>query len=354
MQHSFYTYPEKFRTTPQTDEMGQNFSGGLYVVGGQQRTPRSVLQNDQQWYDYGKGLILAVDATTGAVQTRLDYRSPAAATAEGVPILFKSATRTQDRLYATTQTEVITYALPAFEQIGWISLPQFNDVHHVQLLPNGNLLVANTGLDMVLEVTPGGDVVREWNVLSEAPWARFSKAIDYRKGISTKPHRAHPNYVFYLNDETDVALWATRFECKDAICLTDPTRRIAIDIERVHDGLLYRGHLYFTTVNAHLVIVNAATLCIEDQIDLNQFHPADVLLGWCRGVWVDGDRVWVGFSRIRATKFREALSWVRVGFQRALSTRIACYDLKTREHIKDIDLEPYGLNAVFSILPGDN
>src|SRR5690606_8145675 len=35
--------------------------GPLYVVGGQQRAPRSVLDNDQQWYNYQKGLILYVD-----------------------------------------------------------------------------------------------------------------------------------------------------------------------------------------------------------------------------------------------------------------------------------------------------
>ena len=58
----------------------------------------------------------------------------------------------------------------------------------------------------------------------------------------------------------------------------------------------------------------------------------------------------MGFSRIRPTKFREAVSWVRQGLHRLMPTHIACYDLKQRKKLYEMDLEPFGLNAVFSIL----
>ena len=46
-------------------------------------------------------------------------------------VLFKSASVVGDRMYCTTQTEVLVLALPDFTEIAYISLPIFNDVHHV-------------------------------------------------------------------------------------------------------------------------------------------------------------------------------------------------------------------------------
>ena len=319
----------------------------LYVVGGQQRLPRSILNQDQQWYDYQKGVILRVNPRTCQVETCLEYISPPEACAPGDPILFKSGTVQGDKFYVCTQTEVMVFKLPEFTQLAYISLPSFNDVHHVRPTPAGNLLVAISGLDMVVEVNLCGEVLREWDVYDSKPWTRFSKEIDYRKGISTKPHKSHPNQVFMVDDE----IWVTRFEQRDAICLNRPERRIRIGTERVHDGLLYEGRLYFTTVNGTVVVANPVTLQVEEVIDLAAIHDAEILLGWCRGIFVEGTRAWVGFSRIRPTKFREAVGWVRTGFKQSLQTHIACYDLVDRRCIAEIGLEDQCLNAVFSIFP---
>jgi hypothetical protein len=321
----------------------------LYVTGGQQRELRPLLVDSNDWYEYQKGLILEVVPETGEVLRRVEYVSPPAACAADNPqIVFKSGTLERDQLYLCTQTEVLIYQLPGFTQAGYISLPCFNDLHHVRPTPAGTLLVANSGLDMVLELTPSGELLREWSALGEDPWARFARELDYRKGANTKPHRAHPNFVFTLGDE----IWATRFQQKDAICLTNSTRRIPIEIERPHDGVLHAGRLFFTTVNGRLVIVNPSSLAIEEIVDLTLMHEPDTLLGWCRGVWLDGDKAWVGFSHIRPTRLRENIAWVARGFRRVLPTRIACYDLARRRCVAAIDLQSHGLNAVFSIFPG--
>jgi hypothetical protein len=319
----------------------------FYVIGGQQRAPRTLQDRNDHWYDYQKGVILHVTPATGAVETCIEYSSPPEATAEGEAVLFKAGTVVGDTLYVCTQTEVLLYQVPIFRQIGYISLPAFNDVHYVRPTPHGTLLVANTGLEMVMELTLNGDVVQIWNTLGEAPWARYDQNRDYRKGVNLKPHRSHPNYLFYIGDEP----WATRFQQKDAISLLNPTRRIAIEHERVHDGVWSDGQLFFTTVNGSIVQVNPQTLAVEARTDLTQFHDDETLLGWCRGLWVETGVAWVGFSRIRPTKFRETVSWVRQGFRRSLPTHIACYDLHHNQWIQDINLEPYGLNAVFSIIP---
>ena len=321
----------------------------LYVTGGRQRAPRPLMADAKDWYEYREGLILEVFPETGEVRARVAYVSPpAVCAAESPQILFKSGTACGDRLYVCTQTELLTYTLPDFAPAGAISLPCFNDVHHVRPTPAGTLLVANSGLDMVLELSTGGEVLREWSALGEPPWARFSPAVDYRMGVSTKPHRSHPNYVFTLGEE----VWATRFQQKDALCLTDPRRRIPIDIERVHDGVLHGGLLYFTTVNGRVVLANPGTLELEAVIDLNAMHEPDAQLGWCRGILPDGDLAWVGFSTIRPTRLRENVGWVARGFRRVLPTRVACYDLVRRRCLLEVDLQAHGLNAVFSIFRG--
>jgi hypothetical protein len=320
----------------------------LYVIGGRQRHLRPLRAGAGDWYEYEQGLILRIDSASQQASVLLQYISPPETCADEDPIiLFKSCTLHGNELYACTQTEVLIYELPSFELVNSISLPCFNDLHHVRPGPGGNLLIANTGLDMVLELSPDGDVIHVWNVLGEHPWARFSPEIDYRKGISTKPHPAHPNYIFCVDDQ----IWATRFQQKDAICLTEPARRIAIDIERPHDGVLHDGMLYFTTVDGHIVIANPRTLGIEDVIDLQAAHDDQAQLGWCRGILVDGRTAWVGFSRLRPTKFRENISWVKNGFRPARPTHLALYDLVDRRCLAEFDVETHGLNAVFSILP---
>jgi hypothetical protein len=319
----------------------------LYVIGGQQRSPRSLLSQNQSWYDYKRGIILRVDLENGNTKICVDYVSPSEVRSESDPVLFKSGTIWNNKLYVCTQTEVLIYLLPHFDLDGYISLTCFNDVHHVRPTPEGNLLVANSGLEMVLEITPEGEVVREWSALGEDPWTRLSKAIDYRKGISTKPHRSHPNYLFYIDDH----IWVTRFEQKDAICLTSPDRCINIGIERVHDGIVYQDRIYFTTVNGHLVIANPNTLKIEEVIDLNTMNEEGVLSGWCRSILIDGALIWVGFSRIRPTKIRENVSWIRTNFKQSRPTHIACYDLHRRCRVSEKNMELHGLNAIFGIFP---
>jgi hypothetical protein len=317
----------------------------LYVLGGQQRKKQV-----DEWHQYQKGLVVRLDAASGEAEVCHQYVSPPDACAEGEPaILFKAGALAGDRLVVCTSTEVLVYEVPGFKLTGYISLPCFNDLHHAYPTPEGTIIVANTGLDMVVEVTLDGRVLNEWDVSGQQPWQRFSREIDYRKVVTTKPHLSHPNYIFRIGEE----IWVTRFHQKDAISLNRPDRRIAIDIERPHDGVARNGFIYFTTVDGHLVIANENTLKIEEIIDLDRISNRDNrLLGWCRSVCViDDRRVWVGFSAIRKTKFVEHISWVKHGFNHVrMPTRISLFDIFDKSCLKEIELESVGLNAVFSII----
>ena len=318
----------------------------LYVVGGQQHSLRPLHAGTQPWYRYRNGIVLEVQPSTRSVRRMFEYVSPQSVVPqEGAVALFKSGTLVDDVLYLCTPTEVMSYQVPSFERLRYLSLPQFNDVHHVRPTPAGSLLVANTGLDMVIDVTWEGEVLREWDVLGGKPWERFSRSIDYRTVASTKPHRSHPNFVFYIGSD----VWVTRFEQKDAVCLTTPGRRIDIGLERVHDGVPHGNHVYFTTVDGKLVIVEQGSWKVERVWDLRRSRGSGDLTGWCRGLLIDGEKIWIGFSRLRPTKFRENVSWIASGFRRFLPTHIACYDLATGQCHEVIDLEPHGLNAVFSL-----
>lgn len=320
----------------------------IYVLGGQQRGLRPLSAVGRDWYEYERAVIARLATFTGEASTVAEYVSPPDARAPDSPaILFKSGTLEGDRLYVCTQTEVLVYRVPEFDQVAYLSLPQFNDLHHVRPTPAGTLLIANTGLDMVLEVTLGGEIVREWDVLDGRPWTRFSRDVDYRRIATTKPHMSHPNYVFIVDDD----VWTTRFEQRDAVCLTRPGRRIEIGAERPHDGVLHGGRIYFTTVDGKLVVGDPRRLEILETIDLTSMHEPDTVRGWCRGIMFDGDHVWVGFSRIRPTRFRENVGWVARGFRRDFGTHVACYDLVERRCVKEIRVEPFGLSAIFGIFP---
>ena len=323
----------------------------LYAVGGRQAV--RVQQNAPAvGYEarYDLALVVEIDVPRRSVHRVFEYETPLDCRPDEDPaILFKSATLADGLLYVPTQTEVVVYRVPDFQQVGYLSVPMFNDVHHARPSPEGGVVIANTGLDMVVDLSLDGSVRREWSAIDESPWVRFSRAIDYRKVRSTKPHAAHPNHVFYVDDE----LWVTRFNQRDAISLTRPGRRIDIGVEGVHDGLVYGDHIYFTTVDGKVVIAGKDTLAVESVIDLRTFYPPDTLVGWTRGIAVDDHGFWVGFSRVRYTRFRENLGWAMRAFKHEPRTRIAYFDLSKGAVGPSFELESAGMNAVFSVLVAD-
>jgi hypothetical protein len=323
----------------------------LYILGGHQK---------KRWFwpvdatnRFDLALIIRLDTDSDTSERVVEYQTPTEAKANpGSSSLFASGTLCGNKLYACTYTEVLVFELPYFKRLAYISSPLFQAIHHVLPTAQGTLLVANTGLDMVVEITSEGKPLREWNVLGGSPWERFSQEVDYRKRDSTKPHLSHPNFVFQIRDD----IWVTRFLQKDAICLTRKTQPIRIGVERPHDGLLHDGALYFTTVDGHLVTVDAESLAIQSVLDLKKFReycfrgPA-----WCRGVLVvNKSVVCVGFTRIRKTIVMQGANWVKHGFRELdPPTHLAIFNLAERRCLKAINLESHGINIVFGIVNGD-
>ncbi len=328
--------------------------GKFYVTGGRQHDGA---KGHVDWFCYVEARILAID-DSGAVEPCTTYRTPDEARPDDPRsnVVFKAGSLDGDRLVVCTQTEILVYSLPDFKKLHYVTHPWLNDVHHVVTSNNGNYLVANTGLDQVLELDMEGAVVNEWSTLPDQDtWKRFDRGIDYRKVITTKPHFSHPNYVA----EHEGELWVSRFSQKDLFCLSDPRRRIEVEIEATHDGNILGDRIYMTTVNGHVVIGDLRENRIHKIYNLNSMTQTDKTMGWCRSLHIlDADRVLVGFSRIRPSKIRENLRWVnyKIGRRKdggCLPTRVACYHLAEGRLEWEINLEAHGLNAVFSILPAD-
>lgn len=323
----------------------------LYVTGGREK--KKLFKSDEEWTLYESGIILGIDSETGTSKICMNYVTPPDARAgSAASVAFKTGVLQDNRLHVCTSTEVLTYSLPGFRVENYISLPCFNDLHYVAPTPEGTLLVVSTGLDLVVELDPAGNILREWNVLGEDPWQRFSRDIDYRKVLSTKPHGSHPNFTFQLGRQ----IWVTRFLQKDAICLTEPGLRIDIGLERVHDGLVRNGKIYFTTVDGKIVLADSGSLQITEVIDLTAIDNSDrKVLGWCRGLLpLDEQYVWVGFSRVRNTPFKEHLLWLKNALNEGdktihKPTHIALYDIRGRKLVREVEVEKCGLNTVFGI-----
>jgi hypothetical protein len=170
---------------------------------------------------------------------------------------------------------------------------------------------------------------------------------------TTKPHLSHPNFVFELDNE----IWVTRFTQRDAISLNGSGHRIDIAVEKPHDGVLWKGYVVFTVVDGKVILANRRTLKVDRIIDLRriQEHDQQILPAWCRGVLpVDDQKMWVGFTRIRRTLFRENVRWAKQLLKEGTvmkPTHIALFDIETQECLKEFDLEPYGMNCIFGIFP---
>jgi hypothetical protein len=314
------------------------------LVGGEQRL---AFRQREEWRRFGCAVVVRL--REGKLERVLEHRVAEERRAGEGSHCFKAATFTDDRAYLCTDTEVLVCTLPDLEVESVLSLPCFNDLHHVAPGPSGTLFVVSTGLDSVVEVTPDGAMLRAVHVLGGSTWDRFSPDVDYRKVASTKPHRSHPNYVFFRDGEP----WVTRFEQRDAVPLADAGRQAApIAPAGIHDGHAHEGRMLFTGVDGRVVAVGESGRVERDV--LLSGHDERGTAGWCRGLLPLDGRAWVGFTLLRVTELRHNLSWLANRLRGTepevyLPTRIALHDLATGALLEETRTDGVGLDAIFSI-----
>lgn len=259
-----------------------------------------------------------------------------------------------DRLWLATDTEIRCYQYPSLRLIETFSHPCFHNIHSVAVRGD-ELYVTSTGLDMVVVLNKhDGSILKYLNAEGQPTWHRFSPDVDYRKQHSTRPHDCHPNYVFWIDDEP----WVTRCTQEDAVALNDMSKRIDISGSKkpisVHDGIVRDGRIFFTMVDGSLVVADAQSPQHTDVIDIPSMKGFGGLRGWCRGLYVDGNTCYVGFSRLRKTKRLEKIEWARRLLMKGASVEessVLAIDLERMEIIADFRIPPGMIDAVYSILP---
>lgn len=298
---------------------------------------------------YKAARLVGVNLETGATDVLLEYvADDTNYPPEGHNSIFLSAGMDDSRLYLCTGTEVFEYSYPDLQLLRKVSYPFFQNLHHVKVIGD-RLAVVSTGLDLLVFLDRETlEPVEFVNALGKDPWHRHSPEVDYRKMVSLKPHEVHPNHVFEING----SLWVTRFIQKDAICIDDFERRIRVDVESPHDGLVHEGSVYFTTVDGRIVQTSAQTLEVESVLDLNELEASPGALGWCRGLLIEEGIAYVGFTRLRETRLKENVKWVlrMVGSSIRRDTRIAVYDLEKRKKLAETVLPTDSVSAIYSVM----
>ena len=313
-----------------------NDSRRLIVTGGALNTEPNTKGNHPQ---YSKALVCQIEINSGEKPiciSQLDYRPSQKDNirANNTNIIFKSASLYQNLLYVPTETEIKIIDIITMEEQETYSLACFNDLHHV-IKHNDKLFIANTGLDAVTELNVITNEVNHHLALDQT-LIRPLDNVDYRQIASTKPHLAHPNFCFELNNE----IWVTRCDFMDAVAINDKNKRLFIGDGLVHDGVVSGKYVYFTTVEGRIKVYDKATLRMHADVDVKIIAPE--FQGWFRGICPIGQgSVLIAMSKPRKSKR---------GLSSKQQSTLLLVDIYLKQIIQIWDLGELGLDAVFSVI----
>ena len=151
----------------------------------------------------------------------------------------------------------------------------------------------------------------------------------------------HLNYAVSLPDSR-IAISSYRERCFfEASQLQRISNRLS---HPPHDGILYDGKLWITTINGEVLAANLATeLVFESVVNLSEGAPWQ---GWCRGLFFSNNRMFVGITAISA--LNEHTRWLKVNPQ---ITRTGVYEIdkSTMQITHFYDLSHVNGARIFSI-----
>lgn len=319
----------------------------LFIVTGGRRNAKKY-SYDRLAYCYEAGLYRVDFSAKRIIESYIERDLKEEIYTPEYTLSFRGAYLSNSEITTCTHSEIIVFDADSLTVKKRITDPCFNDLHSISL-QNRSTWFTSTGIDMV-GCIESKDHIRMYPVIEDAV-DRFDKEADYRR-ICTKPHHSHPNFIFLL----DGHIWVTRFIQKDAVCLDDLSKRIEIGVERPHDGIVRDNRVFFTTVDGKLVecdVLKGKPVHIHDLT--GQYRSGNP--GWCRGLCLEGDYAYVGFTAIRKTRSIENLSFLtdtvrmlKDRFKSNAPARIIKYNLKKEKIEDEMQFRPSELGIVFSIL----
>lgn len=304
-------------------------------VGGSQSQDAGIADRDHSRL-YGCGIVATLDAKSGEWVTRFRWRS---SRFPDLGHVFKGVSWDGDLLLLSAERELVWVDPETWEEVGTLSLPCFNDVHHA-IRWRGDVWVASTGADCVVQVRDDRAIAA---YDSSGP---ISVPAEDLRNRDLRPHREHPNHLF----EYEGGLFCTSLQLRAVFSVCEDVRWSLGDVP-VHDGVAVGASVWFTGVDGSLLRRGDDSL---SRIKLEE-APGSEPLGWCRGLWLgDGVRA-VGFTQIRATPWRKNLAWVRGalrGRQVAgrFPTRVLLYEADGLRPIASHPSADAGLDALFGVV----
>ena len=278
-------------------------------------------------------VLLIVEAPGGRILHRAEYNPPAELVAEGQKIQFTGSCFIDGVYYVCSHNEILVFEdWPPTEPTRRITVEGLNDLHNCCEW-QGGLAISNTGLETIDHVSTDGELLNRWDMLTDADEERVHPLDkDIRLLADTKPHLRHANHVFAWDGE----LWTGQLSTWDTVCVTDPSKRLKMDVGMPHDGTVVDGQAVFSTTNGHLVTFDGKDEASRTAHNLVQMTPDLEQLGWCRGLQkVPGtESEWfVMFSALRRSKWKETAYFIKYRHKMPKS-HIARYDLAKAELVE--------------------
>lgn len=317
------------------------------------------------------GRLVALDAADGSAREVLRFTPPPPLRVEGKG--FTGACRLPDGDLLVCGAAAVFRFDAALSPRGVLAAPDFDDLHGVHHADD-RLYVVNTGLDAIDVFDRDGMFMGRHAM--EMAWltarrlagrypSRAAHAALHRRGWAAPerpaptdfapdrldgryyrdggPHRrrdyAHPNHAHLHGGRLYVTSLARR-----AVIDAFTWRAVAAVDAPPHDARVHDGALWLTRVDGRVERRPLAALDAPEAIDA---AAAADLYGWCRGLHLDGDRLWVGFTAIHHPP---RYAWDRVDPART-TTGVACLDRRTGEPVARFDLSRFGTHPkVFALL----
>lgn len=325
----------------------------------------------------GDGRVLELDPADGTVREVLHFQPPASLTvpAKGLTGAALVDGDGQQQLLVCGSAAVFRFDARNLALTGTLALPSFNDLHGVHV-HGDRMYVVNTGLDCVDVFTTDGSFLGshsfeaawlhhrriEGEVPDRADWARVHQGgwsdqdhgfdpqrgggAYYREERATPFNRrqqrdfVHPNHVVVHNGHVLVTSLVRKSvidvgDWRDAFKFRSPP----------HDGTVRDGRFYVTRVDG---FVEAQALDAPGASPLVfDATSAGGVSGWCRGLLLTDEAMWVGFTEIRE---RPGHAWDR-GPLRDTTTAVVVFD-RASGHVRHVfDLRhPTRHSKVFCIL----
>lgn len=290
----------------------------------------------------GDGHLMALDASTGQTRLCWHYDPPVAlrVPAKGLTGMAWAHTSGRSDLFVASANAVHRLAPDGQRWLGSLHRPHFNDLHGLSTR-EGRLQVTNTGLDAIDTFTLDGAFLGQvgfeasWlaaeriagRVPDRATWHRLH-AEGFHTGGEQRFEPDAPAGAYYRSDASapfcvrqqrdfvhpnhatlnDGRLWVTSL-ARQALIEAGTWQILATFEAPPHDGIAFGHELWFTRVDG---VVEARSRAhpneITARIDVSMLSG---VTGWCRGIHVTPEVIWVGFTAIRK---RPGHPWDRGAF----------------------------------------